>query len=85
MSKKQDSVNPDDSLAGSTEQAPISKDDLEAKFRQIKTDVDQVTTEKKNKIIPAVGLFAILIVLITYMLGQRTGKKKSAVVQIRRI
>ena len=85
MSKKDDAVNPDDSLVGSTEQAPISKDDLEAKFREIKTDVEQVTTEKRNKIIPAVGLVAILIVLITYLLGQRTGKKKSAVVQIRRI
>lgn len=69
----------------STEQAPISKDDIEAKFRQVKTDVDQVTTDKKNQIIPAVSLVAILIMLIAYMLGQRTGKKKSAVVQIRRI
>ncbi len=76
--------NPQDA-AVSTEQAPISKNDLEAKFREIKTDVDQVTTEKKNKIIPAVTLGAILIMLIAYLLGQRTGKKKSAVVQIRRI
>ena len=68
-----------------TEQAPISKDDIEAKFRTIKTDVDQVTTDKKNQIIPAVGLGAILIMLIAYLLGTRTGKKKSAVVQIRRI
>ncbi len=69
----------------STEQAPISKEDIEAKFRTIKTDVDQVATDKKNQIIPAVGLLAILIMLIAYLLGQRTGKKKSAVVQIRRI
>ncbi len=85
--KKKDAKNnivPQDVVA-STEQAPISKDDLEAKFRQIKTDVDQVTTDKKNQIIPAVGLVAILIMLIAYLLGQRTGKKKSAVVQIRRI
>jgi len=75
----------DDSLVGSTEQAPISKDDLEAKFRQIKDDVDQVTTEKKNQIIPAVSAVAILVLIIAYLLGQRTGKKKSAVVQIRRI
>ncbi len=84
MSKKDD-VNPADSLVGSTEQAPISKDDIEAKFRTIKDDVDQVKTEKKNQIIPAVSLAAILIMLIAYLLGQRTGKKKSAVVQIRRI
>lgn len=87
MSKKKDAkalADAQDAVA-STEQAPISKDDIEAKFRQVKTDVDQVTTDKKNQIIPAVGLAAILIMLIAYLLGQRTGKKKSAVVQIRRI
>lgn len=84
MSKK-DKAKAELADAVPTEQAPISKEDLEAKFRQIKTDVDQVTTDKKNQIIPAVGLVAILIMLIAYLLGQRTGKKKSAVVQIRRI
>lgn len=85
MSKKDDAKAELVDGAPSTEQAPISKEDLEAKFRQIKTDVDQVATDKKNQIIPAVGLVAILIMLIAYLLGQRTGKKKSAVVQIRRI
>ena len=89
--KKKDKVDKADKAladakeAVSTEQAPISKDDIEAKFRTIKTEVDQVTTDKKNQIIPAVGLVAILIMLIAYMLGQSKGKKKSAVVQIRRI
>ena len=90
MKKKDKAAKADKALAEakdavSTEQAPISKDDIEAKFRTIKTEVDQVTTDKKNQIIPAVGLAAILIMLIAYMLGQSKGKKKSAVVQIRRI
>ena len=73
--KKKDKVDKADKAladakeAVSTEQAPISKDDIEAKFRTIKTEVDQVTTDKKNQIIPAVGLVAILIMLIAYMLG----------------
>lgn len=85
MSKKDKAEEAAKDAVPSTEQAPISKDDLEAKFRQIKTDVDQVATDKKNQVIPAVGLAAIVIMLIAYLLGQRTGKKKSAVVQIRRI
>ena len=90
MKKKDKAAKADKALAEakdavSTEQAPISKDDIEAKFRTIKTEVDQVATDKKNQIIPAVGLAAILIMLIAYMLGQSKGKKKSAVVQIRRI
>lgn len=88
MSKRKDAkaaAKAAEEAAKATEQASISKDDLEAKFRKIKTDVDQVKTDKKNQVIPAVSLAAILILLISYLLGQRTGKKKSAVVQIRRI
>jgi hypothetical protein len=69
----------------STEQAPISKDDLENKFREIKTEVDSVTGSAKSKAVPAAAVGGILLVLLMYLLGKRVGKKKSAVVQIRRL
>ena len=71
--------------AVSTEQAPISKDDLENKFRQIKTEVDDVTIGAKDKYVPIAAAGGILLALIIFILGKRVGKKKSAVVQIRRI
>lgn len=71
--------------AVSTEQAPISKDDLEAKFRQIKTEVDEVTGSAKGKAIPAAVGGGLLLILLMFLMGKRIGKKKSAVVQIRRI
>jgi hypothetical protein len=69
----------------STEQAPISKDDIEQKFRQIKTEVDSVTDSAKSKAVPAVAIGGILFLLLMYLLGRRVGKKRSAVVEIRRI
>lgn len=69
----------------STEKAPISKDDLEAKFRQIKSEVDTVAGSAKNKAVPAALAGGILIVLIMFLMGKRVGKKKSSIVQIRRI
>lgn len=68
-----------------TEQAPISKDDIEAKFREIKTEVDAVTNQAKSKAIPAAAIGGILALLLIYLLGRRIGSKRSAVVEIRRI
>ncbi len=84
MSKRSDKKKAKDA-AVSTEQAPISKDDLEAKFRQIKTEVDEVTGSAKNKAVPAAAAGGLLLILLMFLLGKRVGKKKSAVVQIRRI
>ena len=69
----------------STEQAPISRDDLEQKFRQIKTEVDSATESARNKAAPAAAIGGILFVLLVYLLGRRVGSKRSAVVEIRRL
>lgn len=67
------------------EHAPISKDDLEAKFREIKDEVDSVTKSAKGKAVPAGIAGGILILLIMYLLGRRVGSKRSAMVEIRRL
>lgn len=88
MSKRSDkkkAAKAAEAASVSTQQAPISKDDLESKFRQIKTDVDNVTSGTKDKAVPAAAVGGILLVLLMFLLGKRVGKKKSAVVQIRRI
>lgn len=65
--------------------APISKDDLEAKFREIKDEVDSVARSAKSKAVPAGLVGGILILLIMYLLGRRVGSKRSAMVEIRRL
>ena len=73
-------------IAGvSTEQSPISREDIESKFREIKDEVDNATTGAKDRAVPAAAAGGILLILIFFLLGRRAGKKKSAVVQIRRI
>jgi len=68
-----------------TEQAPISRDDLESKFREIKDEVDKVTSSAKSKAVPAGIAGGILLILLMYLIGRRVGSKRSAVVEIRRI
>lgn len=68
-----------------TEQAPISRDDIEEKFREIKTEVDAVADSARSKAVPTAAVGGILILLLMYLLGRRVGSKRSAVVEIRRL
>lgn len=62
----------------------ISRDDIEAKFREIKGDLDDTAESAKSMVI-AVGAAVGVVVLITvFWLGSRRGKKKTTVVEVRR-
>lgn len=62
----------------------IERTDLEAKFRQVQSAVDDTATgAKKAGIGLAIG--AVLLVLLVYLLGKRTGKKGGAQLEIYRL
>lgn len=65
--------------------APISRDDLEASFQEFKDDIDRSADHAKSKLIPAVTIGALLLLVLAYLIGKRVGKKRSTVVEIRRI
>ncbi len=66
-------------------EAKISRDDLEGKFREVKTGIDERTGPAKSAVVPAAVAGGILVLLLMYLLGRRVGVKKSAIVEIRRI
>jgi hypothetical protein len=63
----------------------ITRDDIEAKFREIKGEVD--TTTEKAKPIGLVAAAAVVIgaVAVAYLFGRRKERKKRTVVEIRRV
>jgi len=63
----------------------ITRDDLEAKFREIKGEVDQRTKAAKDTVMPFAIFGGLLVLLLVYIVGKRVGKKKSTIVEIRRI
>jgi hypothetical protein len=63
----------------------ITRDDLEAKLRAIKGEFDERAAAAKATATPYIAAGAILLLLIAYLLGKRVGKRKSTVVEIRRI
>jgi len=63
----------------------ISRDDIEAKFEELRGDVDaRAEAARMPAMAIAVGA-AVLTVCVAYWLGRRRGKKRQMVLEIRRI
>jgi hypothetical protein len=63
----------------------VTRDDIEAKFREIKGDVDQ-TAEKAKPIGMVVAVAALVgSIGIAYLMGRRKERKRRTVVEIKRV
>ncbi|HXQ60820.1 MAG TPA: hypothetical protein VN796_00730 [Acidimicrobiales bacterium] len=65
--------------------ARISRGDLEAKLREVSGDVGQTVEAAKPKIAGGAVAGLLLVVIVAYLLGRRRGRKRSAIVEIRRV
>jgi hypothetical protein len=64
---------------------PVSRDDIEAKLREIKGEVDSTTDTAKPYAIAAGAVLVVAVVGLAYFFGKRKGKKKTTVVEVRRV
>jgi hypothetical protein len=67
------------------ESPKITRDDLEAGFRELSIEVQGQVDEAKSKLLPAAVGGGLLLLLVAYVIGKRVGATKSTVVEIRRI
>ena len=63
----------------------ITPQDLENKLKMLQGDVQGKVDDKKSTIATAAAAGSVVLLLIFFMLGKRSGKKRSTVVEIRRI
>lgn len=64
---------------------PITRDDIEAKLREVKGGLDE-TTEQAAPYAFAVGVVVVVAVVgLAFVLGRRRGRRRSTVVEIRRV
>jgi hypothetical protein len=63
----------------------ISRDDLENKLRAFQGDIKGAVDNQRNNLMVAAGVVGLIVVIVFYVLGRRNGKKKSTIVEIRRI
>jgi len=63
----------------------ITRDDIEAKLRELRGGVDErVEHTKSTAITVAVGV-AVATVVVVYWLGSRRGRRRQMVLEVRRI
>ncbi len=64
---------------------PITRDDIEAKFRSVQDEVGSMEEDARDYLGMAVAAVAVTIVVVAFVLGSRRGRKRRTVVEIRRI
>ena len=63
----------------------ISRGDIESKLREIRGEVDAVGESSKTIALAAGAAVAVAVVSLAYIMGKRKGKRKTTVVEVRRV
>ena len=63
----------------------ISPEDLQNKLQSFQDGVQSSVDDKKSTLMAIGGGTAVVLLLIFFMLGKRSGKKKTTLVEIKRI
>ncbi len=63
----------------------ITRADIEAKLRAIRDDVEPVGQQAKGGLMALAPVVVAVLVVGAYVLGKRSGKKRRAVIEIRRL
>ncbi len=63
----------------------ITTEDLATKFRNLQSEVQGTIEDKKQNLVTAAAVGGIVLLLIFFVLGKRSGKRKTTFVEIRRV
>ena len=63
----------------------VTRADIEAKLRQIRDTMEPVGEQAKASVMAIAPVAVAVVVLAAYLVGMRRGKKRRAVIEIRRI
>ncbi len=63
----------------------ITREDLEAKFKAVQDGVQSKVEDKKKNLVTGAAVGGLVLVLLFYFLGRRSGKKRTTLVEIRRV
>jgi hypothetical protein len=63
----------------------ITKADIEAKLRAIRDDIEPVGEQARGGLMAVAPVVAAVLVIGAYLLGKRSGRKRRAVIEIRRL
>ena len=64
---------------------PIRRADIQAKLEEIKGEVDETAGSAKPYALAAGIALAVGVVTVAYLLGRRRGRKKTTIVEVKRV
>ena len=62
----------------------VSRDDLESKFRSFQDGVNNTVESSKQTLLAGAAVGGFLLLILVFLVGKRSGKKKTTLVEIRR-
>jgi hypothetical protein len=65
--------------------SPITRDDIEAKLREVYSGAHDQVASTKTTLVSVAAVVGALLVLIVFLLGIRGGKKRTTIVEIKRV
>jgi hypothetical protein len=65
--------------------AKISRDDLEREFRALQGETREMVDEQSNKLMTIGIVGTVIVVVIIFLLGRRSGRRKNTYIEIRRV
>ena len=68
-----------------TTPTPITRDDLQRGFLGIQQGFKRQVDDRKQTIMTAAAGIGLVVVVLVFLLGRRSGKKKTTFVEIRRV
>jgi hypothetical protein len=64
---------------------PINRGDLESKLRELQGEVDDTKESATSTLITVGAVVVVAVIAIAFLAGRRKGKKRTTVVEVRRI
>ncbi|MEY2610303.1 MAG: hypothetical protein EBX99_07850 [Acidimicrobiia bacterium] len=71
--------------ASNTKNERVSRQDIENKLRALQGDVQNKVEDRRSSLLAIAGGVGVALVVVFFLLGRRSGKRRSTVVEIRRL
>lgn len=65
-------------------QPRITRADLEARFSDVQSDLQGRLDDRRQSIVAVVSVVGIVVLVVAYLFGRRSGRRKTTFVEIRR-
>lgn len=63
----------------------VDRGDIEAKLREIRGEVDSLGDSSRSYVLAAGAVVAVAVLALAFTLGRRKGKRRTTLVEVRRV